>query len=140
MDSANIKENRNIYPMIFYDANEKHAYFYIVAGFNSRQWIMFESIYFYGDGNEWSYSVGSNKKKTIACVPFCPEWIYFNEIDTPTLLNDMNVLANSNNAKITFYGYQKKEHVLTQGRKDNINYMLYIYSTYYNNGKATPKC
>ena len=138
MDSANIKENRNIYPMIFYDANEKHAYFYIVAGFNSRQWIMFESIYFYGDGNKWSYSVGSNKKRQSLSDSYLSEWIYFNEIDTPTLLNDMNVLANSNNAKITFYGYQKKEHVLTQEEKDNINYMLYIYSTYYNNGKATP--
>ena len=138
MDSANIKENRNIYPQIFYSAEEKVANFYIVAGFNNRRWVMFESVLFYADGHEWGYPVSSNQKKSAVSGSYLSEWIYFNNVDTSTLLNDMILLANSKVSKISFSGVSKKEHILTDEEKQNLKHMLYVFHTYYNDGKIVP--
>lgn len=138
LTEANITENRNVYPMIYYDSAKNKSYFNLVAGYLGRDWTMFESVIFKADTYEWGYEIGSNDKQTQLGGKYLSEWVYFNDFDNPTLLADMNLLANSNDATVKFNGPRSRTHKITEEEKQYLKFFLYMYETYYGNGTKIP--
>jgi hypothetical protein len=138
MNQNNITESRNIYPQIFYDANEGAAYFYLICGYVGQKWSMFKNVSFYADGYEWNYEISSNEKKQTVNGGYVTEWVYFHNFNIPTLINDADLLAKSKSSTIRFSGYAIKEHALSNSEKDMIASMLNLWDKYFNNVKVTP--
>jgi len=137
MNEVNITESRNVYPQIFYDIKEQQPYFYLVCGnINQMQVIRFTDVVFYADGFQWSYQVSSNTKEISVNGGIAKEWVYFHDINTPTLVADSKLLAQSQVSKIIFKGDKIKEHVLSTKEKDSITLLLNTYAQYF---KTAPK-
>ena len=128
---SNISENRYIYPQIYYDTTRQKAYFYIVAGHTGRDLINMRAITFEANGHKWGYEIGTNQKETSVNGGLAAEWVYFNDTDTPKLLNDMTLLANANISQVNAVGHKRKTHDLTDEEKSNIKQFLYLYQKYF---------
>ena len=137
-DETNITEARNIYPMIYYDKASNTSYFYIICGYAGTQFVRFESVGFTCDGYNWSYDNGTNVKKDTVVGNKKAEWIYFNSVDTPQLLNDMTLLSNSNDTQMYLVGAISPAFKITAEDKALIGQFLAIYETYYGNGAFIP--
>lgn len=137
-DETNISENVNIYPMIFYDAESKTSYFYIICGYVSTQFLRFEKVGFSADGYNWVYENSTNVKKNQIVANKKAEWIYFNSVDTRELLGDMELFSSSNNVTLSLIGSVNKTYTITANQLNNIKNFLYIYETYYGNGTTVP--
>lgn len=137
-DETNITEARNIYPMIYYDKASNTSYLYIICGYAGTQFVRFESVGFSADGYNWSYDNGTNVKKDSVVGNKKAEWIYFNNVDTPQLINDMGLLSNSNDTQMYLVGAISPTFNITNEDKALIRQFLAIYETYYGNGTFIP--
>lgn len=137
-DETNITESRNIYPMIYYDKASNTSYFYIICGYAGTQFVRFESVGFACDGYNWSYDNGTNVKKDTVVGNKKAEWIYFNNVDTPQLLNDMGLVAASKDTQLYLVGAISPSFNITAEDKASIAQFLAIYETYYGNGTFVP--
>lgn len=134
----NITETRHIYPFIYYDAAKGRSFFYITAGYVGRDWIEFNSVNIFADTYKWGYEISSNEKRRQVGGMALSEWVYYTDESVLNLLNDMTLLAASNETSIRLSGPIKKTFVITQEEKDNIKFFLYLYETYFGNGTITP--
>jgi hypothetical protein len=137
MNEVNITESRNIYPQIFFDGKEQEAYFYLVCGtINQMQVIRFTDVVFYADGFQWAYQVSSNTKEISVTGGVATEWVYFHNLNTPTLVSDAKLLADSEVSKVVFKGDKIKEHILSDKEKNSILSLVKVYEKYF---KTAPK-
>lgn len=138
LDHANIKENRFIYPQIYYDKQTNKANIYFVCGYVGRDLIFFRAVSFTANDHKWGYQNGANPAEVSVNGGIASEWIYFNNEDTPKILNDMRLLSNANSAEVIFSGSQRKAHTLTTEEQSNIKYFLYLYEKYFEQGFNIP--
>ena len=138
-DETNITEAIHIYPMIYYDVNTNTSYFYIICGYVGTQYYRFSSIGFSADGYNWTYDNGTNPKKNQVVGNKKAEWVYFNNVDSPVLLGDMGLLANSNKVTLSLVGSINKTYDVSSEELAQVKQFLYIYETYYGNGTIVPK-
>lgn len=137
-DETNISEKVNIYPMIYYDAASKTSYFYIICGYVGTQFMRFEEIGFSADGYNWTYQNSTNVKKNQVVGNKKAEWIYFNHIDSPVLLGDMDLFCNSNQVSMSLIGSINKTFNIDKEQLYNIKLFLAIFEKYYGNGTTIP--
>lgn len=138
LDHANIRENRFIYPQIYFDKQLNKAQLYFVCGYVGRDLIFFRAVSFTANDHKWGYENGANPSEVSVSGGVASEWIYFNNEDTPKILNDMRLLSNANSAEVIFSGSQRKAHTLTTEEQSNIKYFLYLYEKYFEQGFSVP--
>jgi len=138
LTQANIGENRYIYPQIYIDEKNNKAYFYVVVGHMGRDLINMRAISFNANGHKWGYEIGSNQTGTTVSGGLAAEWVYFNQHDTPKLMNDMRLLANANESTVAIAGHRRKEHLLTEEEHSNLKYFIYLFEKYFKDGFNFP--
>jgi tetratricopeptide (TPR) repeat protein len=130
---VNINRTRNITPEIIVPNNGGVASLIITVGFEQDDWVFTDKIIFKADNEKFEWYLDSLKdRQTQVIWGGVAEWVRkINELDKD-LVNQMEKLANANEAKIRFQGQGYRDHVLTQDEKENLKLFLELYYYYEN--------
>lgn len=131
----NISKKINIEPRMIHENSTNSLQCFI--GFVQRDWIFFQSIDFYYDGNTKSWTIDYFDRQDQVIWGGIVEWytVVYSKTNflgvarlRVDLLDIMRNLANGKDSRIRFSGQGSRDHKLTGSEKNNLKNFIELYN------------